>query len=116
MLVNALSEAMLNNNTFNETFDKTPPSSQVSYDLSEIFAKNVEEILDMGVESQASQDSSENSDKNFEMDDHTASSQSNISDDRETVQSDGRPLTQNQCISNTNQESSLFRFCCLNHK
>ena len=105
MLVNALSEAMLNNNTFNETFDKTPPSSQVSHDLSEIFAKNVEEILDMGVVSQASQASSENSDKNFEMDDHTASSQSNISDDREIVQSDGRPLTQSQSISNTNQES-----------
>ena len=105
MLVNALSEAMLNNNTFNETFDKTPPSSQVSHDLSEIFAKNVEEILDMGVVSQASQASSENSDKNFEMDDHTASSQSSISDDREIVQSDGRPLTQSQSISNTNQES-----------
>lgn len=39
------------------------------------------------------------------MDDHTASSQSNISDDREIVQSDGRPLTQSQCTSNTNQES-----------
>ena len=79
MSVNAPCEAMLNNDTFNETFDNTPPSSQ------------------------ASQDSSESSDKNFEMDDHTASSQSNISDDREIVQSDGRPLTRNQCISNTNK-------------
>ena len=81
MSVNAPCEAMLNNDTFNETFDNTPPSSQ------------------------ASQDSSESSDKNFEMDDHTASSQSNISDDRDIVQSDGRPLTRSQCISNTNQES-----------
>ena len=77
MSVNAPNEAMLNNDTFNETFDNTPPSSQ------------------------ASQDSSESSDKKFEMDDHTASSQSNISDDREIVQSDGRRLTRNQCISNT---------------
>ena len=38
------------------------------------------------------------------MDDHTASSQSNISDDRQIVQSDGRSLTWTQCISNTNQE------------
>ena len=38
------------------------------------------------------------------MDDHTASSQSNISDDREIVQSHGRPLTRSQCIPNTNQE------------
>ena len=37
--------------------------------------------------------------------DHTASSQSNISDDREIVQSDGRPLTRSQCVSNANQES-----------
>ena len=36
----------------------------------------------MDVASQASQDLSESFDKNFKMDDHTASSQSNISDDR----------------------------------
>ena len=47
--------------------------------------KNVGEIVDIDVTSQASQDSSESSDKNFEMDEHTASSQSNISYDRETV-------------------------------
>ena len=61
--------------------------------------------MDMNLASQTWQDWSESSDKNFEMDDHTASSQSNISDDREIVQSDGRPLTQSQCTSNTNQES-----------
>ena len=54
---------------------------------------------------QASRGASENSDKNFEMGDHTASSKNNISDDREIVQSDGKPLTRSQCISNTNQES-----------
>ena len=59
--VNAPSEPMLNSDTFNETFDDTTPASQASQDLSE------------------------SSDENFEMDDHTASSQSNISYDRETV-------------------------------
>ena len=59
--------------------------------------------MDIDVASQASQDSSESFDKNLEMDDHTASSQSNISDDRQIVQSDGRPLTRSQCISNTDQ-------------
>ena len=57
----------------------------------------------MDLASQASRGASENSDKNFEMDDHTASSKNSISDDREIVQSDGRPLTRSQCISNTNQ-------------
>ena len=85
MSVNASSEAMLNKDTFNKTFDDTPPSSQASQDLLESSTKNVEEILDMDVTSQASQDSSESSNKNLEMDDHTASSQSNISDDREIV-------------------------------
>lgn len=102
MLVNAPSETMLNNDTFNETFDDTSPPSQTSQELSESSAKNVEEIVDMDLASQTSQDWSESFDKNFEMDDHTASSQSNISDDREIVQSDGRPLTQSQCTSNTN--------------
>ena len=101
MSVNGPSETILNNDTFNEKFDETPPSSQVSQDLSESSAKNVAGIVNIDVASQASQDSSESSDKNFEMDDHTASSQSNISDDREIVQSDGRRLTRNQCISNT---------------
>ena len=66
MSVNAPSEAMLNQDTFNETFGKTRPSSQASQDLSESSAKNVEEIVDINVASQASQDSSESSDKNFE--------------------------------------------------
>ena len=57
----------------------------------------------MDLASQASRGASENSDKNFEMDDHTASSKNSISDDREIVQSDGKPLTRSQCISNTNQ-------------
>ena len=83
--VNAPSEPMLNSDTFNETFDDTTPASQASQDLSESSAKNVREIVDMDVTSQASPDSSESSDENFEMDDHTASSQSNISYDRETV-------------------------------
>ena len=48
-------------------------------------AKNVGEIVDIDVTSQVSQDSSGSSDKNFEMDEHTASSQSNMSYDRETV-------------------------------
>ena len=85
MSVNAPSEPMLNNDTFNETFDDTTPSSQTSQDLSESSAKNVGEIVDIDVTSQASQDSSESFDKNFEMDERTASSQSNISYDRETV-------------------------------
>ena len=96
---------MLNNDTFNQTFDDTPPSSQASQDLPESCPKNADEVVDMDVASQASQDSSESSDKKFEMDEHTASSQDNISDDREIVQSDGSPLTQSQCISNTDQES-----------
>ena len=80
-------------------------ASQTSQDSSESSAMNVEEIVDMDVESQASQNSSESSDKNLKMDDHTGSSQSNFSDDREIVQFDGRPLNRSQCISNTIQES-----------
>ena len=53
---NAPSEAMLNNDTFNETFDHTSPPSQTSQDLSESSAKNVEEIVDMDLASQTSQD------------------------------------------------------------
>ena len=56
MLVNAPSEAMLNNDTFNETFDDTSPPSKTSQDLSESSAKNVEEIVDMDLASQTSQD------------------------------------------------------------
>ena len=56
MLVNAPSEAMLNNDTFNETFDDTSPPSQTSQDLSKSSAKNVEEIVDMDLASQTSQD------------------------------------------------------------
>ena len=56
MLVNAPSEGMLNNDTSNETFDDTSPSSQASQDLSESSAKNVEEIVDMDLASQASRD------------------------------------------------------------
>ena len=46
MTVNAPSEVMLND-TFNKTFDNTPPSSQASQDLSESSAKNVEEMVDV---------------------------------------------------------------------
>ena len=46
MTVNAPSEVMLND-TFNKTFDNTPPSSQSSQDLSESSAKNVEEMVDV---------------------------------------------------------------------
>ena len=66
MWVNAPSEAMLNQVTFNKTFDKTPSSSQASQGLSESSAKNAEEIVDINVASQTSQDSSESSYKNFE--------------------------------------------------
>lgn len=81
MSVNTPSEAMLNNDTFSKTIDNTLPSSQAPLDFSEISAKNVEQTVDIDVASQASQDSRASSNKNFEMDDHTASSVSKISDE-----------------------------------
>ena len=57
MSVNAPGEVMLNNDTFNETSDNPPPSSEASQNLSESSAKNVEEIMDMDEASKASQDS-----------------------------------------------------------